>query len=442
MTNDTSGDPRAFNFDITSRHKFGRGEVIKTELANGLQIVIVADPDAPVFAYHTWFRVGSRHEKPGRTGIAHLFEHMMFKATSNLPEGEFDKAMERRGAQTNAATWVDWTHYYEVMPASPENLEFAARAEADRMVNLVLNSEQLEAERQVVINERKYRVEDDPEGAMYERLYALALDGHPYGWPTIGWMADIEAISVEDCQAFYRAYYAPNNATVLVVGGVDPNHVVATITAAYGDLEMQSLPVEEPPAPPVIDSPRRIELELPVQSERWLAGWIGPTLLDEESAALDAALEILFGGESGRVVQTLVNTLEYASTVGGWSSHFKWPGLIEIAATAMEGHTAEELETVIVDEIAKFAASGPTEAEVTKAANQIEAELYRGSYAPNAVAGKFGHYEATSGDYRDFFTAVEAVQKVTAADIQAVVTSRLSHDRRATVVVRPLDESP
>ena len=201
---------------------YERGEirVDKYVLPNGLRVLIWEDHRVPLFAYQTWFRVGSRHEQGGRTGMAHLFEHMMFKATSNHKEGEFDRIMEQHGAQTNAATWVDWTYYREKLPAG--NLDLLCGLESDRMENLVLDEGQLESEREVVINERLLRVDNDPEGLLYEKLYALAFGrSHPYGWPTIGWMDDIRAISLEDCRDFYGRYYAPNNATITLVGDVD-----------------------------------------------------------------------------------------------------------------------------------------------------------------------------------------------------------------------------
>ena len=181
-------------------------------LSNGLVVLAQEDFRAPIVAYHTWYGVGSRHERLGRTGMAHLFEHLMFKETKNLSEGEFDRRMEAVGARTNAATWVDWTFYYEKLPAAHANLAF--EMEADRMENMLLGPEQLTSERQVVMNERRLRVDNDPEGKMYETLYANRYGKeHPYGWPTIGWREDIEAITLEDCHQFYDTFYARSKCT-------------------------------------------------------------------------------------------------------------------------------------------------------------------------------------------------------------------------------------
>ena len=185
-------------------------------LDNGLTVLVLVDASAPVASYHTWFNVGSRHEKPGKTGLAHLFEHLMFNETENLKAGTFDRKLEENGAETNAATWVDWTYYYESLPA--DRVKLAVKLEAERMARLVLREPQVASEKEVVANERRYRVDDDVEGAANELLYKTAFAEHPYGWPTIGWMEDIQGFTPEDCVAFYRTYYAPNNATVVVVG--------------------------------------------------------------------------------------------------------------------------------------------------------------------------------------------------------------------------------
>ena len=190
------------------------------------------DPSAPVFAYQTWFAVGSRHEREGITGIAHLFEHLMFNQTETHPPGEFDRLIETAGGDTNAATWVDWTYYRDNLPKA--ELQLAVELEADRMAHLTLGETQVESEREVVANERRFRVEDDVDGFLNEELYKAAFTTHPYHWPTIGWMRDIEAISIDDCRAFYRTYYAPNNATVVLVGDVDEEAALELIDEHYG----------------------------------------------------------------------------------------------------------------------------------------------------------------------------------------------------------------
>ena len=429
--------PVARRFEPLEGAPFGTRHISALRLDNGLRVLLLPDPRAKVFAWHTWFRVGSRHEKPGRTGIAHLFEHMMFKATKRFGDGVFDRAMETRGAQTNAATWVDWTYYHEVLPSSRGNVDFVAEVEADRMVNLVLNEKQLASEREVVINERRYRVEDDPDGLLGERLSALALGSHPYGWPTIGWMADIEAITLADCEAFYRAYYAPNDATVIAVGGFDPTDALESIVRHYGPLASSTLPVETVPPPPRLEGVTREEHALELSTDRLYWGLLGPALDDPGGRALDVGIEILCGGDGSRLHRKLVDKMEIATSIDGFAPQFRYPGLIEFAATAREpgGHVAIEKE--LVEELSRLGREGPTDAEVRKAKNQVESAVYRASYAPNAVAGKLGFYDAAIGDFSAFERALTGIRMVTASDVKAAAARWLDPERRAVVVGVP-----
>jgi zinc protease len=213
----------------------GAVPVRRWRLSNGLGVVCAVDRSAPIVSYQTWFRVGSRHEEVGQTGLAHLFEHLMFGQTQSLPPGEFDsRVVEATGGESNAATWVDWTHYRLSLPA--HELPLAIRLESERMHRLVLESATVEPERDVVTNERRERVEDDIDGWLDEQLMATAFDVHPYRWPTIGWMADIRAVTLEQIRAFYRTWYAVNNATLVVVGAIDEADLLAQVVAAYGDL--------------------------------------------------------------------------------------------------------------------------------------------------------------------------------------------------------------
>ncbi len=215
-------------------------QIERYRLSNGLKVILLQDPVAPVVSYQTWFNVGARHEREGITGIAHLFEHLMFKETTNLPEGAFSRILEEAGARDlNAWTWYDETVYTQSVPK--HYLELVMQLESDRMVNLVLNERQLASEREVVINERRFRSEDDPYGRINEALGALAFDVHPYKWPVIGWRKDIEAISLEDCLLFYRSFYAPNNATLILAGDFDRDAALELVDRYYGDLEPQTL---------------------------------------------------------------------------------------------------------------------------------------------------------------------------------------------------------
>src|SRR5579884_839742 len=249
----SAGRPPEARLTYEDAHAFGGETLHRWRLGNGLTVLVLVDTSAPTVAYHTWFAVGSRHERPGKTGLAHLFEHLMFGETENLRAGVFDRKLEEAGAETNAATWVDWTYYHELLPA--DRVKLAVKLEAERMQRLVLREPQVASEKEVVANERRYRVDDDVEGSANELLYRTAFSRHPYGWPTIGWMEDIQGFTPEDCVGFYRTYYAPNNATVVVVGDVRERDLLLAIRDAYGGIPAQAIPPEDVfPEPPQLET--------------------------------------------------------------------------------------------------------------------------------------------------------------------------------------------
>src|SRR5690242_15408956 len=221
------------SWTLEAEAALGRSLIVKRwRWPSGLGLITAIDRGAPVVSYQTWFRVGSRHEQVGRTGMAHLFEHLMFNQTETLPPGEFDRVVERTGGESNAATWVDWTYYRLSLPA--RDLALGVKLEAERMTRLVLEPTPVEAERDVVTNERRERVEDDVDGWLDEQLMAHAFTEHPYRWPTIGWMEDIRALSLPDIRAFYRTWYAPNNATLVCVGDFDEGAVLDLVASQFG----------------------------------------------------------------------------------------------------------------------------------------------------------------------------------------------------------------
>jgi zinc protease len=320
-------------------------------LGNGLRVLLLVDKSAPVVSYSTWFSVGSRHERPGKTGLAHLFEHLMFNETEGLKAGEFDRKLEESGAESNAATWLDWTYYYESLPK--DRFALAVKLESERMARLVLREPQVVSEKEVVANERRMRVDDDVEGAANEILYKTAFTCHPYHWPTIGWMKDIEAFTPEDCVAFYETFYAPNNATVVIVGDVREADVLERIRDAYGAIEAGALPEEDTrPEPPQLEA-REVTMRKPTASEKVLVGYRGPALGDADHVALSVLNEVLFGGRAARVYRELVTKQELCTEVRGWVSTFRDPGLYEMYFTARPGVTGETVLGAVGSELAR-----------------------------------------------------------------------------------------
>ena len=418
---------------------FGEREVARYRMANGLKIRLLADASAPVASYHTWYAVGSRHEKPGKTGLAHLFEHLMFNETEGLGPGEFDRTLEAAGGEVNAATWVDWTFYYENVPSS--ELALVVRLEALRMSKLVLREPQVLSEKDVVANERRYRVEDDVEGSVNETLYKTAFTEHPYHWPTIGWMEDIQAFTTADCEQFYATYYAPNNATVVVAGDLDEEAVLAWMQEHYGSLAASVIPSTPVVVEPEQREERLVELEKPTPTEKLALGYRGPALGTPDFAALTVLNEILFGGKSSRLYRALISEGEIASDARGSLAPFSDPGLYEIWVSLREGHTAGEARTIVEQALATVARDSVSPAELDKAKNRIELGFLQGMETASGKAEQIGFYETVLGDASRIFLQLEAYRSVTAEAVKDAVARLLVPQRRTTLIVHPNGET-
>jgi zinc protease len=428
--------------ELVSQHPFGAGGLTarKFRLGNGLKVILVRDASAPVFAYQTWFAVGSRHEREGITGIAHLFEHLMFNQTESHPPGELDRLIETAGGDTNAATWVDWTYYRDNLPRA--ELPLVIDLEADRMAHLVLGDTQVESEREVVANERRFRVEDDVDGFLNEELYKLAFTVHPYHWPTIGWMRDIEAISIDDCRAFYRTYYAPNNATVVIVGDVDEDEALRLIEQRYGGLGAQTIPPDRAPPEPEQREERRQSWVKPTTADKLRIGYKAPPLGHPDYSVLEVVSEILFGGNSSRLHRRLVVDGEIASSVHASSAPFRDPGLYEIAVSLQRGHDAAAAEAITYEEIERLGNEPLAAHELDTAKTRLLTHFMRELRPQSGKAEALGHYETTIGDYRQLFAVADGYRAVTAADIERVTRAYLSPARRTVVVATPSQVKP
>ena len=418
-------------------YAFGGDTLHRWRLDNGLTVLLLVDASAPVACYHTWFKVGSRHERPGKTGLAHLFEHLMFNETENLKAGVFDRKLEESGAETNAATWVDWTYYHESLPA--DRIKLAVKLEAERMARLVLREPQVASEKEVVANERRYRVDDDVEGAANELLYKTAFPQHPYGWPTIGWMPDIEGFTPEDCAAFYRTYYAPNNATVVVVGDVRERDLLVAIREAYGALPSQAVPPEDiVPDPPQLE-PREHEIRKPTATAKLLLAFKGPAMGDADHATLTVLSEVLFGGRAARLYKALVVQREIATDLRGWVSTFRDPGLFECYATARGEHTTQELQAVMEEAFEQVRTDVVTEEELGRAKARLELSQLQQLETIPGKAEQIGFYETVLGDPTRAFDRVEAYRRTTVADLRRV--ARRYFVERARTIVRVVPEA-
>lgn len=424
---------------ITYEGRVPFGEALSIDrwrLGNGLTVLLLEDHAAPVVSYHTWYRVGSRYEEEGKTGLAHFFEHMMFNETESLPWGEFDRKMEAAGGETNAATWIDWTYYYESLPK--EEVGLAVELEADRMANLVVREEQVESEREVVANERRMAVEDDVHGAADEKLHALAYGAeHPHGWPTIGWMADIEGYRVKDCRRFYDTWYAPNNATVIVVGDVDPADLLPRIQEKYGALKPSR--ISERPAPRSTRQrrERRAEMRWPTPSEKLAIAWHAAPHASFDHAVLEIIDELWTGGRSARLRRRLVDDMEIVAELRGGVSGLQHGGLFDLWVSMREGIAAERALDVIDEEVARLVAEPVPEAELSKVKARTELFFLGEIETTSGKASQLGFGETVTGDPAHTFVRLEELRRVSADDVRRVAAKYLKPGRRSIVHVRP-----
>jgi zinc protease len=429
------GAPRYGKFRHVETISFGeRLKLERFRMENGLDVLLCEDHSAPVIAYHTWFRVGSRHEHEGKTGLAHLFEHLMFNEVEGRAPGEFDRKLEEAGAESNASTWLDWTQYNIAVPK--EQIGLVVQLESERMSRLVLRDPQVTSEKEVVANERRYRVDDDVEGSVSEVLWATAFTEHAYKWPTIGWMKDIEGFTTDDCQAFYKTFYSPNNASVVVVGDFKELVMLEKISRAYGELPPSELPVEDYRPEPAQSGERRVELKKPTPTEKLTVGYHAPAIGDNEFIALSLLVEVLFGGRASRLHKKLVRELEIASDLRAYVGPFRDPGLLEIYASAREGKTAEQLLVAIDEELERVQREPVPQEEIDRAVARFELGLLSSLETADGKANTVGFYETVLGRPSTAFERLTATERLTQSDLLRAARRYLSQGQRSVILVR------
>ncbi|MFO0616514.1 MAG: pitrilysin family protein [Polyangiaceae bacterium] len=417
------------------------GPTMKVEsyaLANGLRLLVEVDPSAPVVCLQTWVRVGSRFEREGKTGICHLFEHLMFGETELSGPGVFDRTLEEAGVETNAATFLDWTYYHQNLPK--EALALSIRLESERLTRLVLREPQVASEKEVVSNERRQRVDDDIDGFVSELLYKTAFERHGYGIPTIGWMKDIQAFTPEDCVAFYKTYYAPNNVTLVVVGDVELPALLDLVERHYGGFDASVIPPEvERPEPPQI-AERRVSVEKPTETFKVAVGYKSPAFGDPDHAPMSVLSEILFGGRGSRVHRALVRTKEIASEVRGYVGTFKHPSLFDIWLSAREPHDSAALLAALDEELDRVVREPVSAAELEKAKARIELGTLQGLESVSGKAETIGLYDTVLGTPASLFDKLEEQRRVTIEDVARVAKTYLRREGRTVVEVEPSGE--
>lgn len=405
--------------------------------SNGLKVLFLPDDHAPIFAYQTWFDVGSRHEKPGFTGIAHLFEHLMFKGTHQNPTGVFDKEMEERGAQTNAATWMDWTYYREALPATGDNFETVVRYESDRMRNLALTQPLLDAEREVVKNERLQRVENSIHGELDEALYRLAFTRHSYQHPTIGSMEDLDRMTMPDFEAFYRSYYAPNHACIVVAGALTLESTLRTLHDAYAAIPAQTHVPESTEAEPAQQEIRRVTLIRPTDSARLSIAFHGPAQSDPAHIALQIAGEILCGGDSASLYELLVIDRELCQEVHAQVTPYAHPGLFQLDFLLTPEASSAECEALVVQALATLLKNGIDEAALQKAKNRIEVGFLRSLVDLESQAEHLGHFETITGDASFVNESLQTLHSMTLTQVDEALRRYVQLNAYTLALVEP-----
>lgn len=410
---------------------FGSMAVERHVLPNGLKLIILEDSSSPTFAYQTWFRVGSRDENIQYTGLAHLFEHMMFKGTKNLPEGQLDRVLEQAGAEgENAFTSRDYTAYVQELPK--DKLDLIIKLESDRMVNLIVNEKSFKTEREVVQNERRFRNENSPDGLMYQEIFGVAFKTHPYRWPVIGYEEDLARMSAKDGEEFYKNYYAPNHATIVVVGDVKSADVLAAVKKAYGNLESKQAPVKAIPAEPLQTSPRHKTLKLNTQVEKIMVAYPVPSVLHEDIPALEVMRTVLAGGKSSRLSRTLVDG-GVTTSIDTFDLDDKDPSILIFIANLQRGKKASSAERILLKEIEKFKQDLVSPSELERAKNSLQASFYDGLSSPSGKAHFIGHFETVSTGLETGVNLFSKIGNVTAAEIQMVARKYLKPNARSVV---------
>lgn len=358
-------------------------------LPNGLNVILHEDHSTPTVTVNTWFHVGSGYEKPGRTGFAHLFEHLMFMGSGHVAEGEFDKLLESAGGNNNGSTTEDRTNYYEDLPSNA--LELALYLDSDRMGFLVdaMTPQSVDAQRSVVKNERRQSYENRPYGLSEETILKnLYPPTHPYSWPVIGSMTDLSAATYDDVVEFFRTYYVPNNASLVIAGDINPKETLRLVEKWFGGIPAGKPVAPQNPAAVKLNEEKIVVLEDRVQLPRLYMTWITPQKFAPGDAQLDVLASILTGGKNSRLYQKLVYELQIAQDVRSSQNSSKLSSQFQLVATARAGHSLQELENVIQQEIDKVKNEAPKERELQRAVNQFEASFLDGLESPGGFNGK------------------------------------------------------
>jgi predicted Zn-dependent peptidase len=413
-------------------------KVERHTLPNGLVVLTHEDHAVPACTFWQWFKVGSRDERPGITGISHYFEHMMFNGSKNVPPKEYDRILESNGGYSNAFTDRDMTAYYEDIAS--DRLDVLFRLDADRMASLSLLPEQLKSEIEVVKEERRLRTDNDISGMLDEQLYASAFLASPYRWPVVGWMGDLNRITRDEMADYFRVHYAPNNCILVLTGDFDTQVALVQIETFF-----RAIPAQAPPAAPILSEPeqrgeRRAEVHYPAENVSIDIGYKAPSVASPDVPVLDVLSSILGDGESSRLHQALVYRKQIALDTSTFFRTRVDSTLFEIYLEMKPGKSAAEGEAALYAELDTLARQGPTPRELEKAKNLLEADFVKSLKTNNGVGEQLAFYEHLFGDHTAMFKTLERYRAVSAEDCRRVAQRVFVPLRRTVVVLVPESE--
>ncbi|MBI3800893.1 MAG: insulinase family protein, partial [Deltaproteobacteria bacterium] len=402
------------------------------------------DHRAPVVSLQVWYKVGSRNEHLGTTGISHLLAHLMFRGTAKYGQGEFSRFVQARGGSHNAFTAEDNTVYFE--NAAAPHLDLLLDLEADRMANLILDETGFAAEKKIVMEERRMRTVDEPAAELMEQVSAAAYTAHPYGWPVVGWMHDLETVTLEDVQQYRQVMYAPDNALLVIAGDVTPATLLPKVTAFFGAIPSSTPPPKVRAIEPAQRGERRVTLKRPASLPVYVASYHVPNLENENSFALSLLAVILGGSRSARLQRALVE--EKALVLSADADYDRTshdPSLFSLSMRVAPGKRWQEAETALYQEVEKLKKQPVTEKELERAKNLVESTLIYGQDSLFYRALQLGEY-ASLGDWSLLLKVVPGTRAITAADLQRVAQTYLNEDNRTVGLLipegAPVRESP
>jgi zinc protease len=410
-------------------------------LPNGLNVILHEDHSVPIVTVNVWYRVGSANERPGRTGFAHLFEHLMFMGSGHVKYGEFDQWLEAAGGDNNASTGNDRTNYWINVPSNA--LELALYLESDRLGYLLdaMTPKTVDAQRDVVKNERRQSVENQPYGMAQVALGELLFpEDHPYHWPVIGYMPDLTAASYEDVVAFFKRYYTPSNASLVVAGDFEPARARALVEKWFSDVKAAPAPDPLPTPAVTLKSVTQKTITDRVQLPRLYLAWLTPAHFEPGDAALDLVSSVLSSGKNSRLYKRLVYDMQIAQDVSAFQASSALASTFQIVVTPRPGHTIAEVKKAVDEEVQKLQRDEPDARELERAINQIEASFYDrlehvGGFG--GVADQINSYFTETGDPDWFNEDLARYRAISASDLRAAAARFLPLDRRVELTVEP-----